>query len=140
MADLENALSGILSDPDAMMKIKALGEQLGLTGSSENSPANNRATSAGESALHTDSKGNQTAPSTSNSPLEMLTRTDPALLSKITGFLPMLSNMNKQDETTALLCALRPFLSAQRRKRLEEAEKILRIMKVLPFIRKSGLF
>lgn len=126
MADLENALSGILSDPDAMMKIKALGEQLGLSGNSGTAEDPSPVACAPDNSK--------------NSPLEMLTKADPAMLSKITGFLPMLSNMNKQDETTQLLCALRPFLSEHRRKRLEEAEKILKVMKILPFIRKSGLF
>ncbi len=140
MADLENALSGILSDPDAMMKIKTLGEQLGLGGNTETPAPHNQHSqtkSTGETARYTD---RQTPTGQNNSPLELLTKADPAMLSKITGFLPMLSNMNKQDETTALLCALRPFLSDHRRKRLEEAEKILKIMKILPFIRKSGLF
>ncbi len=136
MADLENALSGILSDPDAMMKIKALGEQLGLTGNSEPATHSTQASSPPGSTHY---KSNETAQSTSGSPLDLLTKADPAILSKITGFLPLLSNMNRQDETTALLSALRPFLSVERRKRLDDAEKILRVMRVLPFIHRSGL-
>ncbi|MBQ4569975.1 MAG: hypothetical protein IJA62_08005 [Ruminococcus sp.] len=137
MADLENALSGILSDPNAMMKIKALGEQLGLAGNSVPSDAAEQATNDRNNTSHVASESTH---STSGSPLELLTKADPAMLSRLAGFLPLLNNMNTQDETTALLCALRPFLSNERRRRLDDAEKILRVMRVLPFIRKSGLF
>ena len=44
------------------------------------------------------------------------------------------------QHTQLCICALRPFLSNERRRRLDDAEKILRVMRVLPFIRKSGLF
>ncbi len=136
MADLENALSGILSDPDAMMKIKALGEQLGLAGNPEPPAPDNQAIAP---QRNTPYSGSENAQSAGSSPLDLLTKADPAMLSKLTGFLPLLSNMNRQDETTALLSALRPFLSNERRRRLDDAEKILRVMRALPFIRRSGL-
>ena len=52
--------------------------------------------------------------------------------------LPMLSDMKKEDDTTRLLQALRPFLSEERRKKLDEATKIIQFMKFLPLIRQIG--
>lgn len=51
-----------------------------------------------------------------------------------------MGNLNKDDENTALLKALRPYLHGDREKRLDDAIQILRIMKVLPLIQEKGLF
>ena len=53
---------------------------------------------------------------------------------------PLMGNLNKDDENTALLKALRPYLHGDREKRLDDAIQILRIMKVLPLIQEKGLF
>ena len=51
-----------------------------------------------------------------------------------------MGNLNKDDENTALLKALRPYLHGDREKRLDDAIQSLRIMKVLPLIQEKGLF
>ncbi len=140
MAELENALAGILSDPDAMMKIKALGEQLGLGESSlpqsTNSQHNQNSQNFAQS--HTNSAPNPLGDLSSLGGISSLANL--GNMKELTRLLPIISSMNKEDETTALLSALRPFLGAERQKKLDDAEKILRIMKLLPFIRKSGIF
>ena len=121
MADLESTLSGILSDPEAMEKIQELGKSLGLG----NAPK--------ESA--------PSSPFPSLSSLIQSNKTDsPDLAGKISTFLPILSKMNTEDETTTLLRALRPFLSKERQKRLDDAGKMLKIMHILPLISSGGLF
>lgn len=135
MADLESTLSGILSDPDAMSKIMELGKSLGLTGNDEPTP------SAKESKEKSDIS--PLASLFKGSPFESTSKKDfdtPELMGKLASFLPLLSKMNQEDETTALLCALRPFLSEQKRKRLDDASKMLRLMRILPFIRSAELF
>lgn len=49
--------------------------------------------------------------------------------------LPMLSEVNKEDDTTRLLNALRPFLGSDRRKKLDESAKMLHMMKLLPLLK-----
>ena len=138
MADIENTLSGILSDPDAMNKIRELGKSLGLTGDNSTSvPQKDKNTSNGFdiSSLSSFLSGNTN--SNQSSALRGLS-TDS--LNSLTKFLPLLSSMNTENEATALLNALRPFLSEQKRKRLDDAEKMLKIMQILPFIRSQGIF
>ncbi|MDE7390536.1 MAG: hypothetical protein K2M82_06325 [Lachnospiraceae bacterium] len=53
---------------------------------------------------------------------------------------PLLSSIKQEDDTTRLLRAVKPFLSPQRGERLEEAVKIIQILKVLPLVKGSGLF
>ena len=143
MADLETALSGILSDPEAMSKIMDLGKSLGLTesGSSETekvTPKNEQTTPASSfdslSSLTSLLKGNSSADNHSGA-FETT-----AVMSKLATFLPLINKMNSEDETTALLNALRPFLSEQKRRRLDDAGKMLRVMKILPFLSSTGLF
>ena len=46
----------------------------------------------------------------------------------------------KEDDRTKLLLALRPHLSEERRKRLDEAVKFLKIADVIPIIKGAGIF
>ena len=78
----------------------------------------------------------------------MLTKPEPKLqlpsvpndtLQTVMKFMPLISDMQKDDDTTRLLKALRPFLSNERRKKLDEAAKLLRLTKLLPLIRQLNL-
>lgn len=120
MADIESTLSGILSDPEAVKKLQDLGKSLGLT---------------------------EDTPKPASSPVSSITsllssggNDSPDLTSKLGAFLPIISKMNQEDDTTALLRALRPFLSESRQKRLDDASKMLRVMHILPLINSAGLF
>lgn len=56
-------------------------------------------------------------------------------IQSIMRILPMLSEVNKEDDTTRLLDALRPFLGPDRRKKLDESAKMLHMMKLLPLLK-----
>lgn len=56
-------------------------------------------------------------------------------IQSIMRILPMLSEVNKEDDTTRLLNALRPFLGPDRRKKLDESAKMLHMMKLLPLLK-----
>ena len=47
---------------------------------------------------------------------------------------PLLAQMGKEDDTTALFHALRPHLQEERQKKLDEAGQMLRLMKLLPLL------
>lgn len=133
MNDIESKIESILSDPDAMKQIEALSRSLGLAETppppaqkTQSEKENKFDLSALTSMLS--SKGNEHS------------QIDGDMMKSITKFLPLLKNMNQEDETTALLSALRPFLSGDKAKKLEDAKKMLRILRMLPFIKSQGLF
>ncbi|MDD6225232.1 MAG: hypothetical protein PUB41_03120 [bacterium] len=126
MDDLQSKISQIMSDPEAVEQIRSLGNMLGLSQNSQNTAVNppkpsppiseNRAQNQQLSALNGDT------------------------LSGIAKMMPVLSSMKQEDEATRLLSALRPFLSEEKQKKLDEAKKMLRFLKVLPLLKNGGLF
>ena len=57
----------------------------------------------------------------------------------ITKLLPLMTSFNKEDDTTRFLVALRPLLGEVRQKKLDEATKIMQIVKVLPLLKGQGI-
>ena len=104
MDDLSQKLDRLLSSPDGMKRIEEL---MGAFGAAPPAPA-------------------ETATS-SPLPIGM----DMGMLLKLT---PLLAQLGKEDDTTALFHALRPHLQAERQKKLDEAGQMLRLMKVLPLL------
>lgn len=62
---------------------------------------------------------------------------DPAALAKIAGVMKRLNTGT--DNRTVLLTALRPLVSERRRKRVDTAVKLLRLIDLLPYLKESGL-
>lgn len=120
--DLQQKISQILSDPNALEQVKSLGSMLGLA------PSGNAGT--GQPAIPQPPKKE----TVSN---EMM---PPDTIGTITKIMPILSSIKQEDESTRLLSALRPFLSAEKQKKLDEARKMLQLLRVLPMIKGSGLF
>ncbi len=54
--------------------------------------------------------------------------------------MPVLSSINKEDDNTRLLTALRPHLSAKRQAKLDESMKMMQVFKVLPVLKSQGIF
>lgn len=121
MSSLEDKLSGILSDPDAVSKLKSLGQALGLDTTS--APAQKQVPQSTGFSLPfmSQASGNE------------------EMMSTLMRLAPLLADMGKDDEISCLLNSLRPFLSEHRRLRLDEAGKMLKVMRLLPIIRGSGL-
>ena len=46
--------------------------------------------------------------------------------------------MNQEDDATRLLRALRPLLSPARQKKIDEAVKILQLMRLMPLLQGMG--
>lgn len=118
MDDLSAKISQILSDPQALQQIKGLGEQLGFP-----------------STLNEPKKEEQKV--IEQSPIS--NGFSPDMLSMLSKLAPMMSNMNSEDDTTRLLKALRPFLSEERKRKLDEASKLIKMMKLLPLIKDFGI-
>ncbi len=141
MDNLDNAISGILSDPDAMKKIRELSQSLGLAPQQNPTVKENNTNSGGfdlSSLASAFSQISQPSPPAISSSIG--NGLPPDILSIGAKLMPLMSSLNRDDESTVLLNALRPFLSKQKCQRLDEASKILRIMRLLPAIKDMGIF
>ena len=109
MDDLSEKLDRLLSSPDTMSRIEDMMASLGgMPLPSDDAPA--------EPALP---------------PLPDSGGFDIGALLK---FLPLIEQFRAEDESARLLKALRPFLAAERQKRLDEASGWLKIARLLPLI------
>lgn len=132
MDDLNQKISDLLNSPDGMARIQSMMDALGLGGSGDDAPASipdNPAPPREPAASQTPSFP---VPASGGGGLP-----DMSVLLKLA---PLLGGLNKEDENTALLKALRPYLHGDREKRLDDAIQIMRLMKVLPLIQEKGLF
>ncbi|MBR2714600.1 MAG: hypothetical protein IKB73_00125 [Ruminococcus sp.] len=121
MDDISSKLNEILSDPAALSKIKGLGDMLGLTQNTEQPKSENNTKNSTDMLS------------------SLLSYSKDDTLSMVTKFAPLLSNISKEDDTSRLLFALRPFLSDTRKQKLDEASKIIKMMKLLPLIKDFGI-
>ena len=129
MDDLNKKISDLLGSPDGMARIQSMMEALGIGGDDGAS-----APVADVSAPVPESGAVPPPPAPAASGGGM---PDMSVLFKLA---PLMGNLNKDDENTALLKALKPYLHGDRDKRLDDAIQILRLMKVLPLIQDKGLF
>ena len=64
---------------------------------------------------------------------------DPNLLQSILKIAPILGSMQKEDQNTQLLHALRPLLGPERRKKLDEAARMMQLLRILPLLKGQGI-
>lgn len=122
MDDLQQKISQILGDPQAMEQVKSLGNMLGLAppdAQNTNLPA-------------------QPQPQKMQSSVDGMM--SPDTIGTITKIMPILNSLKQEDESTRLLVALRPFLSTEKQRKLDEARKMLQLLRILPMIKNTGLF
>lgn len=131
MADWQEQLNTILSDPDAMAQIASIAQSISGGAEDGAGAADEAARSAPRDAASAETSsgtGGQPAggfdPDALKSALGGL---DPELLRRLT---PLLRQMNRPEssETTAFLLALRPFLSEPRRAKVERAAQLARLI------------
>lgn len=160
MDDLNQQINQILSDPQSMQQIQSMMGALGLgvpsqAGGSQPAPpaadpqpaASPQAGGINPSQLADmlSSLGlGQPAPAQQSPPaqnaLGALGGITPEMLQMASRIAPLLSQVNREDDSTRLLHALRPLLSGPRQKKLDEAIRILQMMRLLPLLKESGLF
>ena len=112
MPDMQEQINKILSDPEAMRQVQSLGEQLGLN----------------TAAVKSEPKPPPVSP------------VSPEITGMMSTLAPLMSASAPDSQTAALLNALRPFLSPERAQKLDRAQKIIGLIRVIPLIRKSGIF
>lgn len=119
MADIQDKINEILSNPEALRQVQSLSEQLGLSGNAPEKPQPPE--KKNELSLPTDFMNDDIAKS----------------LIKI---LPAVKSIGCEDDTTRLLNALRPFLSCEKQEKLDKAEKMLKLFKILPLLKDINIF
>lgn len=124
MDDLSSMLNGLLKNPESMEKIKSLASMLGGSGGSESGPS-----PPSESVPAAPSVRDNRAPE----------GVDPDSLRTVMKLAPILSKFRQEDDSTRLLRALRPFLNEEKQKKLDEAIRLMQIVRMIPLIRRSGI-
>ena len=134
MDDLAQKINDLLSSPDSMEKIQSAMAAMGLDGSEEEGGGEGDGTADTLQSLLAGLTGG-------GKEKEKSARTDGGLpdLSALAKMAPLLAGMNKEDENTALLKALRPYLHGEREKRLDDAIQMMKMMKLLPLLQDKGL-
>ena len=120
MDDLGSKINEILSDPKALEQIQELSSML-MSPDTSGTPIHKE-----ESAKNNDM-----------SFLGALS--SPQAMSLITKVAPLLTDIGKEDDTSRLLSSLRPFLSDQRKEKLDEASKLIKVMKMLSMLKDTNL-
>ncbi len=113
MDNIQDKIAEIMADPEALKEVQNLGKMLGISG--------------GEAPKPVEPVNNE--PSISDE-----------ALSSIAKIAPLLSQVNREDDTTRLLAALRPFLSDEKCRKLDSAKKMLSLMRLLPVLKSEGIF
>ncbi len=119
MAEFDEKLNSILSNPDAMAQIMQLAQS--ISGDSQTSSAPPPAPEPPQTPAA------KTAPSQGGDLLSSLTGSlDPTLLMKL---LPLLQELGGQKDSNAkqLLYALRPYLKPERQEKVERALQLARL-------------
>ncbi len=110
MSEIQDKINQILSNPEALKQVQSLGEQLGLA---KPEPPKQK-------------------------PMPDFINDD--MLNTITRLAPVMQSVKGDDDTTHLLNALRPFLSAEKQQKLDQAEKMIKFIRIIPMLKESGMF
>ena len=143
MDDLNEMLSKLMEDPQAMEQLKATARALGIdpdgppppgfgigAGSPPPAPQGNQAPMPDLSALAAllGAQNNQ-----QHAPPPAI---DPAALKLLQG---VMLRLNQPDKNVDLLRALKPHFSPQRGARVDNAIRLMQLVSLLPVLRESGL-
>lgn len=127
MDNIGDLLSSVLSDPSAMEKLRDTAKQFGIDADSLIGEA------SGDK--HSDVQKEQSAADSLNA-LGDINTDMIAAISKIT---PLLNKLKEEDDMTRLIHALKPYLSGDRRKKADEADKIIAVMRIIPLLKEAKL-
>ena len=128
MADFEEKLNAILSSPESMQQVAQLAQM--LSGQSQDTAA---AAAAPPSASPPPAQQFSDPPAAGGADLSMLSSLLGGIDTRtISRFLPLLQELNgsRNDERTALLYALKPFLRPERREKVDTALRLARLFHV----------
>ena len=136
MAEFEDKLNALLSNPDSMAQVLQMAQALSgsMTNSSETAPASQSPAPASETAP---SFSGITQPAPTNHPHTNSTSTLSGLLNgmdpgTIARLLPLIQELGsgQNSQAVALLHALRPFLRTERQEQVERAIQLAKMIHI----------
>ena len=131
MDDISAAIRSVLNDPQSMAQIQGILNSLsgdGAPPAPQPPPPAAPAQNTGNALSALLPAMNAAQGAADNPMMTMLLRAA-----------PLLTSANQEDDATRLLAALRPLLGEARRKKLDEASRILKLLHLLPLLRESGI-
>lgn len=133
MDDMASKINGLLQDPEAMKQIQALASMFaaGQAPSPESDPEPPPAAPAAAVPHARPAAPAREAPA--------MASISPEAMQTVMKLMPLLSSMNQETNNTRFLHALRPLLSENRQKKLDDATHIMQLMQVLPMLKKGGI-
>ena len=122
MSEFEDKLNAILSNPEAMAQVMGLAQSLSGSGAfNAEQPQENAAKQTGNRADNAGSSFGNLG--------DLFSQIDPKMIERL---LPLISELSSgsNDERMQLLYALRPFLKAERRDKIERAVKTAKLIHI----------
>lgn len=132
MDNIGELLNSVLSDPSAMEKLRDTAKQFGID-------ADALIGESGETRGEEHSEVIQETRENSNDNLNSIGDINVDMISAITKITPLLSKLKEEDDMTRLIHALKPYLSGDRRKKADEADKIMAVMRIIPLLKNTKL-
>ena len=141
MDDLNQQIQQILSDPQSMQQLQAMAASLGLGGAqnAQQQAAPPPVQPAQPPQSMPDLSGLLASLGGGGAPAPSIGGLSPDMLQTVGKLAPLLSQVNREDDSTRLLRALRPLLGSARQQKLDEAIKILQMMRLFPLLKNSGI-
>ena len=125
MDDIASKITELLNDPEGMQKISSMANTL-MQSNNDNTNNISDIISAATTKQNEDN-------STDNFSI------DPMQMGNIMKMMSLITQQNTDDDNTRLLLALKPHLSDERKKKVDKALSLLKIAKLLPVLKESGI-
>ena len=136
MDDISAAIRSVLNDPQSMAQIQNIMQSLGANDAGQSGSQN----APGPAPAQNTQNAQNGAGNALQSLLPALGgANDNPMMTTLLRAAPLLASANQEDDATRLLAALRPLLGEARRKKLDEAVRILKLLHLLPLLRESGI-
>ena len=149
MEDMASALGSLLNNPQTMQQIMNLANQLGLGGDGA-APAADAQPPAAPPPAHPAQPQAQPAPplqnlftpppaqpAAPNAAANLLGSLDVNTIAKVS---QILQGLNTRDSNVELLLALKPHFGEKRQKKVDDAIRIMQLVKMLPLLKETGIF
>lgn len=118
MDDITSKITELLNDPEGMQRISSLASSI---------------MQADDKEEKTPNKQKNDSSFGDNLPI------DPAQMGNIMKMMSVLKQQDTNDDNAKLLIALKPHLSEERRKKVDKAVSLLKVVKLLPILKESGM-
>ena len=125
MDDIASKITELLNDPEGMQKISSMANTL-MQSNNDNTNNISDIISAATTKQNEDNSADNFS-------------IDPMQMGNIIKMMSLIKQQNTDDDNTRLLLALKPHLSDERKKKVDKALSLLKIAKLLPVLKESGI-